>query len=107
MTKTAIYKERVQAIRKELLTDIYLVMQGTKTQTIKFTATQAPRFYFDGQWREIIMLKQGFFAGACSITFGWHDERCGSNGANAFVSAASLSTETLLQCHELIFGSKE
>lgn len=105
MAKTAIYKERVQAIRKEILTDICLVMQGTKKQRIKFTDTQAPRFYFDGGWREIIEIKQGFFGGPEALLFGWHDARCSASiGANAFVGTAAISTEILLQCHELIYG---
>lgn len=107
MTSTKEIEKQVKAIRKEMMKDLFSALQESKYGKIRFTDTQAPRFYFDGKWREIIMLKQGFFAGADSILFGWHDERCTSNGANTFMGVASLTTETLLQCHELVFGNKE
>lgn len=48
MTTTSILKEKVQNVRKELLTDLYMAVQNSKNMKIKFTETQAPRFYYDG-----------------------------------------------------------
>lgn len=42
---------------------------------IKFTETQAPRFYYDGAWREVVQLSIEFMSNK-SVFFGWHDERC-------------------------------
>lgn len=104
MKNTSSYKKQVQALRNEMLADLCQAVQATKKGMLRFTDTQAPRMYFDGGWREIVVIKLGFFESANGLLFGWHDERCGSNSANAFVGAASLCTETLLQCHELVYG---
>lgn len=103
MTKNTIFKGRVDAIRKELLADIYMAVQNSKSMKIKFTETQAPRFYYDGAWREITQISIEFMSNQ-TVSFGWHDERCSGKGANAFVYSAAVSTETLLQCHGLIYG---
>ena len=102
-TKTSILKEKVQSIRKELLSDIYMAVQNTKNMKVKFTETQAPRFYYDGAWREVIQLSVEFMSNQ-SVAFGWHDERCSGKGVNAFVYSAQMSTEMLLQFHELLYG---
>ena len=70
---------------------------------IKFTETQAPRFYYDGAWREVVQLSIEFMSNK-SVSFGWHDERCAGKGVNAYVYSAQISTEMLLQFHELVFG---
>lgn len=103
MTKNTIFRERVDAIRKELLADIYMAVQNSKNMKIKFTESQAPRFYHDGAWREITQISIEFMSNQ-TVSFGWHDERCSGKGANAFVYSAAVSTEILLQCHELIYG---
>lgn len=103
MTSTSILKEMVQNVRKELLTDLYMAVQNSKNMKIKFTETQAPRFYYDGAWREIIQLSIEFMSNN-SVSFGWHDERCTGKGVNAYVYSAQISTEMLLQFHELVFG---
>ena len=106
MAKTTFFKEQVKNIRTQILKDIYMAIQKRKNLKIKFTETQAPRFYFDGGWRDITQLSIEFFSNA-SVTFGWHDNRCSGKGANAFVSSAQISTEILLQFHELIYGEEE
>ena len=106
MAKTTFFKKQVKNIRTEILKDIYMAIQKRKNLKIKFTETQAPRFYFDGGWRDITQLSIEFFSNA-SVTFGWHDDRCSGKGANAFVSSAQISTEILLQFHELIYGEEE
>ncbi len=103
MTTTSILKEKVQNVRKELLTDLYMAVQNSKNMKIKFTETQAPRFYYDGAWREIVQLSIEFMSNK-SVSFGWHDERCAGKGVNAYVYSAQISTEMLLQFHELVFG---
>lgn len=103
MTSTSILKEMVQNVRKELLTDLYMAVQNSKNMKIKFTETQAPRFYYDGAWREIVQLSIEFMSNN-SVSFGWRDERCAGKGVNAYVYSAQISTEMLLQFHELVFG---
>lgn len=105
MAKTTFLKEQVKNIRTEILKDLYMAIQKRKNLKIKFTETQAPRFYFDGGWRDITQLSIEFFSNE-SVTFGWHDDRCSRKGANAFVSSAQISTEILLQFHELIYGEE-
>lgn len=104
MAETTILSERVKGIRREILTDICLEVQATKNRKVKFTETQAPRLYFDGGWRDIIEIKEGFFGGVDGLQFGWHDSRCAGHGVNAYVGSAQLSTELLLQCHALVYG---
>lgn len=106
MATTSQLKEQVKSIRKEILSDIYMAIQKRKNMKIKFTETECPRFYFDGGWRDIIQLSIEFFSNS-SVSFGWHDERCKGKGANAFVSSAQISTEILLQFHELIYGKEK
>ena len=106
MAKTTFFKEQVKNIRTEILKDLYMAIQKRKNLKIKFTETQAPRFYFDGGWRDITQLSIEYFSNA-SVTFGWHDNRCSGKGANAFVSSAQISTEILLQFHELIYCEEE
>lgn len=106
MANTSFFKEQVKNLRAEILKDLYKAVQKHKSLKIKFTETQAPRFYFDGGWRDITQLSIEFFSNA-SVTFGWHDDRCSGKGANAFVSSAQISTEILLQFHELIYGEEE
>lgn len=98
---TSILKERLQDIRKALLRDLFIEVQSTKNMKIKFTETQAPHFYYDGDWRDIIQLSVGGVFDH-SVMFGWHDKRCSSKGANAFVPSAQISTDMLLQFHELV-----
>lgn len=102
---TASLKERLNALRNDILCDIFMAVQSKKNLKIKFTETEAPRFYFDGGWRDIIQLSIGFM-NTKSVAFGWHDERCSGKGANAFVYSAQISTELLIQFHELIFGKE-
>lgn len=58
--------------------------------------TQAPRFYYDGVWKEVVQLSIEFMSNK-SVSFGWHDERCAGKGVNAYVYSAQISTEMLLQ----------
>lgn len=104
--KTSSFKERLNTLRKEILDDIFKALQERKNMKIKFTETEAPRFYFDGGWRDIIQLSIGFMSPE-SVAFGWHDERCANKGANAFVYSAQISTELLMQFHELIFKEEK
>lgn len=101
-SKTSLFQERLAALRKEILDDIFKTLQERKNMKMKFTETEAPRFYFDGGWRDIIQLRIDFMSPE-SIAFGWHDERCSDKGANAFVYSAQISTEILIQFHGLIF----
>lgn len=101
MTNTSILKEQLQSVRETLLLDIFTAVQNAKNMKIKFTETQAPRFYYDGDWRDIIQLSVGGVFDN-SVMFGWHDKRCSSKGANAFVPSAQISTDMLLQFHELV-----
>lgn len=101
MTNTSILKEQLRSVRETLLRDLFVEVQNTKNMKIKFTETQAPRFYYDGGWRDIIQLSAGAVFDH-SVMFGWHDERCSVKGANAFVPSAQISTDMLLQFHELV-----
>ena len=103
MANTSYYKAKVQEIRTSLVHDLYMAVQHSKNMKIKFTETQAPRLYFDGAWREITQLSIEFMSNK-SVSFGWHDERCAGKGVNAYVYSAQISTEMLLQFHELVFG---
>ena len=102
MANTSYYKAKVQEIRTALVHDLYMAVQNSKNMKIKFSETQAPRFYFDGAWREITQLSIEFMSNK-SVSFGWHDERCAGKGVNAYVYSAQVSTEMLLQFHELVF----
>lgn len=104
-SRTFLFKARLATLRKEILEDIFKALQERKNMKIKFTETEAPRFYFDGGWRDIIQLSIGFMSPE-SVSFGWHDERCAKKGANAFVYSAQISTELLMQFHELIFDKE-
>lgn len=101
MENTSILKEQLQSVRKTLLRDLFVEVHNTKNMKIKFTETQAPRFYYDGDWRDIIQLSVGAVF-EHSVMFGWHDKRCSGKGANAFVPSAQISTDMLLQFHELV-----
>ncbi len=101
-SKTSLFQERLAALRKEILEDLFKALQKRKNMKIKFAETEAPRFYYDGGWRDITQLSIGLISPE-SISFGWHDERCSNKGANAFVYSAQISTEILIQFHELIF----
>lgn len=103
MANTSYYKDKVQEIRTSLVHDLYMAVQNSKNMKIKFTETQAPRFYYDGAWREVVQLSIEFMSNK-SVSFGWHDERCAGKGVNAYVYSAQISTEMLLQFHELVFG---
>lgn len=103
MANTSYYKAKVQEIRTFLVHDLYMAVQNSKNMKIKFTETQAPRFYYDGAWREVVQLSIEFM-GNKSVSFGWHDEHCAGKGVNAYVYSAQISTEMLLQFHELVFG---
>jgi hypothetical protein len=103
MANTSYYKTKVQEIRTSLVHDLYMAVQNSKNMKIKFTETQAPRFYYDGAWREVVQLSIEFMSNK-SVSFGWHDERCAGKGVNAYVYSAQISTEMLLQFHELVFG---
>lgn len=103
MANTSYYKAKVQEIRTPLVRDLYMAVQNSKNMKIKFTETQAPRFYYDGAWREVVQLSIEFMSNK-SVSFGWHDERCAGKGVNAYVYSAQISTEMLLQFHELVFG---
>ena len=103
MANTSYYKTKVQEIRASLVHDLYMAVQNSKNMKIKFTETQAPRFYYDGAWREVVQLSIEFMSNK-SVSFGWHDERCAGKGVNAYVYSAEISTEMLLQFHELVFG---
>lgn len=103
MANTLYYKAKVQEIRTSLVRDLYMAVQNSKNMKIKFTETQAPRFYYDGAWREVVQLSIEFMSNK-SVSFGWHDERCAGKGVNAYVYSAQISTEMLLQFHELVFG---
>ena len=103
MANTSYYKAKVKEIRTSLVHDLYMAVQNSENMKIKFTETQAPRLYFDGAWREITQLSIEFMSNK-SVSFGWHDERCAGNGVNAYVYSAQISTEMLLQFHELVFG---
>lgn len=100
---TSLLKERLSNLRNDILCDIFKELQERKNMKIKFTETEAPRFYYDGGWRDIIQLSIGFMSPE-SILFGWHDERCSNKGANAFVYSAQISTEILIQFHELVYN---
>lgn len=54
MANTSYYKAKVQEIRTSLVRDLYMAVQNSKNMKIKFTETQAPRFYYDGAWREVV-----------------------------------------------------
>lgn len=100
------FSKQVKDLRKNLVDAISAEVQNTKSGKIKFTETEAPRFYFDGGWRDIIQVSQGFMnTGDCR--FGWHDDRCANKGANAFVYSAQLSVDLLLQIYELIQSKKK
>lgn len=103
MANTSYCKTKVQEIRTSLVHDLYMAVQNSKNMKIKFTETQAPRFYYDGAWREVFQLSIEFMSNK-SVSFGWHDERCAGKGVNAYVYSAQISTEMLLQFHELVFG---
>lgn len=99
---TPLLKERLSKLRNDILCDIFKELQERKNMKIKFAETEAPRFYYDGGWRDITQLSIGLISPE-SISFGWHDERCSNKGANAFVYSAQISTEILILFHELIF----
>ena len=100
---TSLLKERLNNLRNDILCDIFKELQEPKNMKIVFTETEAPRFYYDGGWRDIIQLSIGFMS-SNSIAFGWHDKRCSNSGTNAFVYSSQISTEILIQFHELIFN---
>lgn len=104
-TSTEDIKLQLSSLRSAILFDLLKAVQSTKSMKITFSETEAPRFYFDGGWRDIIQLRVDVMSPS-SMSFGWHDERCTSNGANAFVYSAQISTEILVQFHELIYSKK-
>lgn len=100
------FTEQVKNLRKELTTAIYKEVQYSRNSKIKFSETEAPRFYFDGGWREIIHVGINFMSpNACQ--FGWHDDRCSNKGANAFVYSSQISVDLLLEIYELIISKKQ
>lgn len=100
------FSQQLKDLRKGLVYAISSEVQNTKNGRIKFSDTEAPRLYFDGGWRAIIVVKQDFMD-ATNCAFGWHDDRCSQKGANAFVFSTQLSVDLLLQVYELIQSKKK
>lgn len=65
---------------------------GRRGEKVRLTESEAPRFYYDGGWREVIEL---LFPDDSSqaIMAGWHDDRCSGKGVNARMALSCLPLE--------------
>lgn len=69
-----------------------ILQMGKRGETVKFTESEAPRFYHDGAWHEVIELQFPAYE-PLSIMAGWHDDRCSGRGANAHMGLSCLPLE--------------
>jgi len=69
-----------------------IMNMGRRGEKYKFTESEAPRFYYNGNWREVIELQFPEDDKHC-IMAGWHDDRCTGKGVNARIALSSLPME--------------
>lgn len=77
-----------------------ILSMGRRGEKVRFTESEAPRFYHDGAWRTVTELRfpdslrpEQPGAPVPSIIAGWHDDRCLAKGANARMSLSCLPIE--------------
>ena len=69
-----------------------IMKMGRRGEKYRFTESEAPRFYYDGGWREVIELQFPDDDKHC-IMAGWHDDRCTGKGVNARIALSCLPLE--------------
>lgn len=75
-----------------------IMRMGREGEKFKFTESEAPRFYYDGAWREVVEL-QFPDDDRHAIMAGWHDDRCSTKGVNARIALSCLP----LECQQEFF----
>lgn len=65
---------------------------GKRGMKVKFSDSEAPRFYYDGGWREVTELHFPL-DDQHAIMAGWHDERCSNKGVNVRIALSCLPLE--------------
>ena len=69
-----------------------IMKMGRLGEKVKFTESEAPRFFYDGGWREVVELQFPDDDRHC-IMAGWHDDRCSNKGVNARIALSCLPME--------------
>ncbi len=69
-----------------------LIKMARRGEKVKFTESEAPRFYHEGAWREVTELQfpEDLQHG---IMAGWHDDRCLGKGVNSHMNLCCLPME--------------
>lgn len=75
-----------------------IMKMGSRGEKYRFTESEAPRFYYDGGWREVVELQFPDDDRHC-IMAGWHDDRCTGKGVNARIALSCLP----LECQQQFF----
>lgn len=75
-----------------------IMKMGKKGEKFKFTESEAPQFYYDGAWREVVEL-QFLDDDRHAIMAGWHDDRCSTKGVNARIALSCLP----MKCQQEFF----